>query len=436
VTVLFFVRTVLMPELHLSISEGKEVWRQARAVETTFAWAQRACSGTLVVLVEGGEAESDAADPSPALLIVPSSRFEDPPAPAPALETLAVTPLPLYLLPPVETLLLRPNTEVSPHLQTSPPLHVLRRALHGLPVPSAPGTAVVLPGLGLGLGCDLHYNAVAFKVKGRGEGPWEGWGGVVGPRTAVLVEGVTAKWVLPEQKQSQSAPPHAAALPPGRVFPAPVVRALRTQLRLAAALSEGEAGEGEGEGPQAVPALARARGRGAVVVEGPAGAGKSQVVRGVARELGLPVVRVAAGRAVAEHGADADAALQGATQAARALAPAVVVVDDVDLLVVGGTGRAGARTRARLRASMGEGDQAVEAWVRRAARGGVGEGVAVVLTAAEGWASEQEGLRVVKLGELEQEGREAVLRHELGLDAPAEVRGNRRKARGRCFGIA
>jgi hypothetical protein len=124
-------------------------------------------------------------------------------------------------------------------------------------------------------------------------------------------------------------------------------------------------------------------GRHAVVVEGSAGSGKTSLVGAAARRLGLPTVLIRPGDLLAHFDVEADAALAAAAATAQALAPAVLLVDNADLLcgAAGGGGRAGRL----LAASRGEVDRAVERWLAGGLEEGPATGVALVLTVGDGW---------------------------------------------------
>lgn len=348
-------------------------------------------------------------------------------------------PIPAYLLPPIQTLLLTPTSSsaASPPSQYLPPVAVLHRVLLGVVIPPTDAT-VSLSGLSLYTQDETSLLQYACHVRrltptaalpspsssedDDGDGAvlqeWmrhvEAWGGgVVTKATRVIVQGQTCTVVDPTPGAWERAaaafvgPSEGEEKEEGDVLFGGLLEQLCLRLKLGTTTSSSNNNHTSADGCHAV------------VVEGAPGSGKTSLVGAAARKLGLPAVLLRPGALMAQHDVEADAAVMAAVAAAKALAPALLLVDNADLIFVGG-GRRRGRAGRLLAGSRGEVDHAMAQWLRRALEAPaavLGRGVALVLTVGEGWRLPAGGsddgvprLRIVGVG---PKAARAVLRAEL-----------------------
>lgn len=204
--------------------------------------------------------------------------------------------------------------------------------------------------------------------------------GLVTPGTRVLVQGQTCDWLAPDREVWESFLGPGVGLLPSDP---PVLSEMCVRIKL-----------GLGLGPRVGGGLAQAREQapGLVLLDGPSGSGKTALVRAAALALGLVTVLVRPGGLMARHDVEADQALERAAAAAAAMGPALLLLDNVDLLVPG----VGSRV---IGASRGEVDGSLARWVARVGEregwegspgwsspcGGTPGRVMVVMTARSGW---------------------------------------------------
>ena len=279
-----------------------------------------------------------------------------------------------------------------------PPVSVLHRALLGLAIPPADATVTLTGPLlpqdtaPLRYACQVRRLTPTADVEAEAEseedplGEWlrrvQAWGGgVVTKGTRVVVRGQACTVVDPTRQAWAAAAVGVGVHEDEEEEEKDLVFGdLLAQLclRLRVGTAGGSSGRSDDGGCHAI------------VIEGSPGSGKTSLVGAAARRLGLPAVVVLPGELMARFDVEADSALEAAAAAARALAPAVLLVDNADLLC--GWGASGGQRAGRLlAASRGEVDLAVGRWLARAlesadeAVGGAGAGVALVLTVRDGW---------------------------------------------------
>ena len=282
-----------------------------------------------------------------------------------------------YQVPPVRALLLTAEaTSTTFALPVPPPESVLHELLLGQRLPLHVGDLALTLSAGAEDEEDVEEEAAALRYRVEVHGVWaydhpglslldidgtrphHHQHGLVTPTTRVLVQGRSCHWLSPR------AACHGAG---GLASDAVLLGELC--LRVALALQLPPATGTPTRTPFCAPGM--------LVVEGPCGAGKTALVGAAARALGLYTVMVRPGTLLAEHDVDADEALDKAAAAAAVLRPALLLLDDADLLVPG----------RRVQASKGDVDRALERWITRAEeRGKLDQaGVMLVMTARPGW---------------------------------------------------